>query len=105
APHDQPTCRFSGALFALVLLISHLNRVRNEMSGPTLRYETGRASQKRRYETVAQLPSDHLTYTDGEIQVTRICTVWRGSQARGCTRGGRSPSRDRKEGNSSCQLH
>ena len=67
------------------------------MSGLTLRYETGRASQKKRYETVAQLPPDHLTYTDGEIQVTRICTVWRGSQARVCTQGGRSPSRDREE--------
>jgi hypothetical protein len=92
-------------LFARVSLLSHPNWVVHNMPGSALSYETARSSQKKRYETVAQLPPDHLTYTDGEIQVTPICTVWRGSQAKVCTRGGRSPSRDREEGNNSCQEH
>jgi hypothetical protein len=77
-------------MFAIALHIRYPKRVLNPMTTLTLNDKTARPSQKKRYETVAQLPRDHLTYTDGEIQVTPISTVWCGSQQWSPTQGGRS---------------
>src|ERR1700760_2731871 len=85
-------------MFAIALHISYPKGVLNLMSRLTLYDKTARPSQKKRYETVAQLPRDHLTYTDGEIQVTPISTVWCGSQQRSPTQGGRSSTATGRKG-------
>ena len=66
--------------FSLALHISYPKGVLSPMTPLTLRDKTARPSQKKCYQTVAQLAPDHLTYTDGEIQLTAIGTVWRSSQ-------------------------
>jgi hypothetical protein len=76
--------------FSIALHISYPKGVLSPMTPPTLNHKTARPSQKKRYQTVAQLAPDHLTYTDGEIQLTAIGTVWRSSQQWSPTRGGRS---------------
>jgi hypothetical protein len=78
------TCGFAGdrhSKFSIALHTSYPKGVLNPMTALTLIDKTARPSQKKRYQTVAQLATDHLTYTDGEIQVTPISTVWRRSQA------------------------
>jgi hypothetical protein len=50
-----------GKKFALALLIRYPAEVRNPKAGPILLHKAARASQKKRYQTVAQLLPDHLT--------------------------------------------
>lgn len=57
-------------MFPIALHISYQKGVPNLMIASTLKDKTARPSQKKRYQTVAQLAPDHLTYADGEIQVT-----------------------------------
>jgi hypothetical protein len=77
------TCDFAAdrdGMFSIALHTSYPKGVPNLMIPLTLNDKTARPSQKKRYQTVAQLAPDHLTYTDGEIQVTPISTVWCRSQ-------------------------